>query len=176
MTHCRRRVAHCAALHLGTPAGDHGAPTGTPHRRVPDATADLFGAAIAQVACWTCCASIVLDRRGWGGDYGSPDDPQEFKACTPTAGAQRASRSSYPATMVITGDHGHPGHAGCTRSNSPPRCQPPGGPAPVLLAVGPVLGSWRGRDRHGRRSRRARTSTPFWRESHMQGQAGAPET
>jgi prolyl oligopeptidase len=68
---------------------------------------DLFGAAIAQVG--------VLDMlrfnrygqgAGWEGDYGSPQNPQEFQALyaySPLHNVRAHTR--YPATLVITGDH-----------------------------------------------------------------------
>ncbi len=43
---------------------------------------------------------------GWVGDYGSPDDPEEFKACTPTRRYHNLKPGTdYPATLITTADH-----------------------------------------------------------------------
>src|SRR5258705_13796313 len=73
---------------------------------------------------------------GWEGDYGSPDDPQEFKALYAYSPVHNGHRGAhYPATMVITGDHDTrvmPMHsfkfAAALQTAQ-------AGPAPVLLAV-----------------------------------------
>jgi prolyl oligopeptidase len=68
---------------------------------------DLFAAAIPQVGVLDM---LRFDRfgqgAGWEGDYGAPDDPQDFKALyaySPVHNVRAAAR--YPATLIITGDH-----------------------------------------------------------------------
>ncbi len=68
---------------------------------------DLFGACIAEVG--------VLDMLrfhkftigwAWASDYGSPDDPEQFKwllGYSPYHNLKPGAR--YPATLVLTGDH-----------------------------------------------------------------------
>jgi prolyl oligopeptidase len=43
---------------------------------------------------------------GWEGDYGSPQDAEEFRALyaySPLHNVRRGTR--YPATLIVTGDH-----------------------------------------------------------------------
>jgi prolyl oligopeptidase len=68
---------------------------------------DLFAAAIPQVG--------VLDMlrfrdftvgKGWESDYGSVDNPQEFKALLAYSPYQNVKANvDYPATLILTGDH-----------------------------------------------------------------------
>jgi len=68
---------------------------------------DLFGAAVPAVG--------VLDMLrfhkftigwGWTSDYGSPDDPDEFKALLAYSPLHNVRPGThYPATLVTTGDH-----------------------------------------------------------------------
>jgi prolyl oligopeptidase len=68
---------------------------------------DLFGAAIAQVGVMDMLRFDLFGQgAGWVGDYGSPHNPDDFKALyaySPVHNVHRGTR--YPATMVITGDH-----------------------------------------------------------------------
>ncbi|HEY3783673.1 MAG TPA: prolyl oligopeptidase family serine peptidase [Steroidobacteraceae bacterium] len=68
---------------------------------------DLWGAAIAEVGVMDM---LRFDRfgqgAGWTGDYGSPHDPEDFKALirySPVHNVHAGTR--YPATLVVTGDH-----------------------------------------------------------------------
>lgn len=68
---------------------------------------DLYGAAVAEVGVMDM---LRFDRfgqgAGWTGDYGSPHNPQDFKALirySPVHNVHPGTR--YPATLVITGDH-----------------------------------------------------------------------
>ena len=67
----------------------------------------LFGAAVAEVGVMDM---LRFDRfgqgAGWVGDYGSPHNPEDFKALyaySPLQNVRPGTR--YPAMMVITGDH-----------------------------------------------------------------------
>jgi prolyl oligopeptidase len=76
---------------------------------------DLFGAAVAGVG--------VLDMLrfhkftigwAWTSDYGSPDNPEEFRALLAYSPYHNARPGSYPPTLIITGDHDDrvfPGHS-----------------------------------------------------------------
>ncbi|HEV2230103.1 MAG TPA: prolyl oligopeptidase family serine peptidase [Steroidobacteraceae bacterium] len=68
---------------------------------------DLYGAVIAEVGVMDM---LRFDRfgqgAGWEGDFGSPDNPQEFKALYAYSPVHNVrSGVHYPATLVITGDH-----------------------------------------------------------------------
>jgi prolyl oligopeptidase len=98
---------------------------------------DLFGAAIVQVGVLDMLRFNRFGQgAGWEGDYGSPQDPQEFAALYAYSPVHNVHRGAhYPATMVITGDHDTrvmPMHsfkfAAALQAAQ-------GGPAPVLLAV-----------------------------------------
>jgi prolyl oligopeptidase len=68
---------------------------------------DLFGAAVAQVGVMDMLRFNLFGQgAGWVGDYGSPQNPEDFKALyaySPVHNVHQGTR--YPATMVITGDH-----------------------------------------------------------------------
>ena len=68
---------------------------------------DLFGAAIVQVGVLDMLRFNLFGQgAGWEGDYGSPQNAQEFQALyaySPVHKVQRGTR--YPAILVITGDH-----------------------------------------------------------------------
>ncbi len=68
---------------------------------------ELFGAAIPQVGVLDM---LRFDRfgqgAGWEGDYGSPQDPGQFRALyaySPVHNVRAGVR--YPATLIITADH-----------------------------------------------------------------------
>jgi prolyl oligopeptidase len=68
---------------------------------------DLYGAAVPQVGVLDM---LRFDRfgqgAGWEGDYGSPDDPADFKALYAYSPVHNVHPGThYPATLVITGDH-----------------------------------------------------------------------
>jgi prolyl oligopeptidase len=68
---------------------------------------DLYGAAIAQVGVMDM---LRFDRfgqgAGWVGDYGSPHDPEDFRALRAYSPVHNVhSGTRYPATLIITGDH-----------------------------------------------------------------------
>jgi len=76
---------------------------------------ELYGAAVPEVG--------VLDMLrfhrftigwGWTSDYGSPDDPEEFRTLLAYSPLHNARPNAYPATLVTTGDHDDrvvPGHS-----------------------------------------------------------------
>lgn len=68
---------------------------------------DLFGAALAYVGVMDM---LRFDRfgqgAGWTGDYGSPRDPEDFKALYAYSPYYNVKQGvHYPATLIITGDH-----------------------------------------------------------------------
>jgi len=98
---------------------------------------DLYGAAVAQVGVLDMLRFNRFGQgAGWEGDYGSPDDVQEFKALRAYSPVHNVRRGvHYPATLVITGDHDTrvmPMHsfkfAAALQAAQ-------AGPAPVLLSV-----------------------------------------
>ncbi|GAC1699511.1 MAG: prolyl oligopeptidase family serine peptidase [Steroidobacteraceae bacterium] len=68
---------------------------------------DLYGAAVAAVGVMDMLRFNKFGQgAGWMGDYGSPQDAQEFKALyaySPVHNVHPGSK--YPATLIITGDH-----------------------------------------------------------------------
>ena len=68
---------------------------------------DLYGAAVAAVGVMDMLRFNKFGQgAGWMGDYGSPQDPQEFKALyaySPVHNLHPGTK--YPATLIITGDH-----------------------------------------------------------------------
>src|SRR5204863_5558632 len=68
---------------------------------------DLFGAALAYVGVMDMLRFDQFGQgAGWVGDYGSPHDPNDFKALyaySPLHNVRPGTR--YPSTLVITGDH-----------------------------------------------------------------------
>ena len=68
---------------------------------------ELFGAAVAQVGVLDMLRFNRFGQgAGWEGDYGSPQDRQEFRALYGYSPVHNVRRGvHYPATMVVTGDH-----------------------------------------------------------------------
>jgi prolyl oligopeptidase len=68
---------------------------------------DLYGAAVAAVGVMDMLRFNKFGQgAGWMGDYGSPQDAQEFKALhaySPVHNVRAGTK--YPATLIITGDH-----------------------------------------------------------------------
>jgi len=98
---------------------------------------DLYGAALAYVGVMDMLRFDQFGQgAGWVGDYGSPHNPEEFKALRAYSPYHNVkSGTHYPPTMVITGDHDArvmPAHsfkfaAALQAAQS--------GPAPILLRV-----------------------------------------
>ncbi len=68
---------------------------------------DLYGAVIADVGVMDMLRFEKFGQgAGWEGDFGSPDNPEEFKALYAYSPVHNVrSGVHYPATLVITGDH-----------------------------------------------------------------------
>ena len=68
---------------------------------------DLYGAAIAAVGVMDMLRFNRFGQgAGWEGDYGSPDDPQQFAALYAYSPVHNVHKGThYPATLIITGDH-----------------------------------------------------------------------
>ncbi|PWU12098.1 MAG: S9 family peptidase [Verrucomicrobia bacterium] len=68
---------------------------------------DLFGAVLAHVGVMDMLRFNQFGQgTGWEGDYGSPQNPQDFKALyaySPYHNIHKGSK--YPATLIFTGDH-----------------------------------------------------------------------
>lgn len=68
---------------------------------------DLYGAVVAAVGVMDMLRFNKFGQgAGWMGDYGSPQDAQEFKALyaySPVHNVHPGTK--YPATLIITGDH-----------------------------------------------------------------------
>jgi len=98
---------------------------------------DLYGAVIAAVGVMDMLRFNRFGQgAGWEGDYGSPEDAQDFKALYAYSPLHnvRAGRA-YPATLIITGDHDTrvmPAHSFKFAATLQAAQT---GPAPVLLDV-----------------------------------------
>jgi prolyl oligopeptidase len=68
---------------------------------------DLFGATVAGVGVLDMLRFNRFGQgAGWEGDYGSPQDPQQFRALYAYSPLHRVRAGTrYPATLIITGDH-----------------------------------------------------------------------
>jgi len=68
---------------------------------------DLYGAAVAGVGVLDMLRFNKFGQgAGWTGDYGSPQDPEEFKALYAYSPVHNIhAGTKYPATLIITGDH-----------------------------------------------------------------------
>ena len=68
---------------------------------------DLFGAALAYVGVMDMLRFNQFGQgAGWEGDYGSPQNPADFKALyaySPCHNVRPGTR--YPPSLIITGDH-----------------------------------------------------------------------
>jgi prolyl oligopeptidase len=68
---------------------------------------ELYGAAVAAVGVMDMLRFNKFGQgAGWTGDYGSPQDPEEFKALyaySPVHNVRAGTK--YPPTLIITGDH-----------------------------------------------------------------------
>jgi prolyl oligopeptidase len=108
---------------------------------------DLFGAAIAAVGVMDMLRfdQFTIGKQ-WTGDYGSPSNPQEFKALRAYSPLHNIKvGTKYPPTLITTSDHDDrvfPGHsfkyaAGMQAAQE--------GPAPVLIRIERRAGHGAGR-------------------------------
>jgi prolyl oligopeptidase len=98
---------------------------------------DLFGAVLARVGVMDMLRFNQFGQgAGWEGDYGSPQNPEDFKALYAYSPYHNVhSGTHYPATLIFTGDHDTrvmPAHsfkfvAAVQAAQA--------GPAPILLRV-----------------------------------------
>ena len=67
---------------------------------------DLYGAVIAGVGVLDMLRFNRFGQGvGWEGDYGSPEDSEDFKALYAYSPLHNVHAGVYPATLIITGDH-----------------------------------------------------------------------
>ena len=68
---------------------------------------ELYGAAVAAVGVMDMLRFDKFGQgAGWTGDYGSAQDPEDFKALYAYSPVHNVrSGTKYPATLIITGDH-----------------------------------------------------------------------
>ena len=68
---------------------------------------ELYGAVIAQVGVMDMLRFNRFGQgAGWEGDYGSPEDPQQFAALYAYSPVHNVRADThYPATLIVTGDH-----------------------------------------------------------------------
>ncbi len=98
---------------------------------------DLFGAALPGVG--------VLDMLrfhkftigwGWISDYGSPDDPEEWKALYAYSPYHNTkSGTAYPPTLITTADHDDRGVPAHSFKFAAALQHAQGGPAPILIRI-----------------------------------------
>ena len=98
---------------------------------------DLFAAAVPQVGVMDMLRFREFTvGKGWESDYGSVDDPAEFKALLSYSPLQNVKAGvNYPATLVTTGDHDdrvYPAHS-FKFTAAMQRADPAG--KPILLRV-----------------------------------------
>src|SRR2546430_16211272 len=135
---------------------------------------ELFGAAIAQVGV----LDMLLFNRfgqgaGWEGDYGSPEDPREFKALYAYSPVHNVHAGThYPATLVITGDHDTPVMPLHSFKFAAALQTAQAGPAPVLLAVDLSSGHGGGGTRTPADAPRAGGDPVLAREMGKRGRGG----
>ncbi len=98
---------------------------------------DLYGAVLARVGVLDMLRFNLWGQgAGWEGDYGSPRDPQDFKALYAYSPYHNVHHGTYyPAMFIVTGDHDArvmPAHsfkfAAALQAAQ-------AGPAPILLRV-----------------------------------------
>jgi prolyl oligopeptidase len=96
---------------------------------------ELYGAAVAGVGVLDM---LRFDRygqgAGWTGDYGSPQDPAQFRTLFGYSPVHRVRPGTrYPPTLIITGDHDTRVHPMHSFKFAAAMQAAQAGPAPVLL-------------------------------------------
>jgi prolyl oligopeptidase len=107
----------------------------------------LYGAAVAAVGVMDMLRFNKFGQgAGWTGEFGSPQDPEDFKALYAYSPVHHVHPGTkYPATLIITGDHDTrvmPMHS-FKFAASLQAAQ--AGPAPVLLFLESASGHGGGR-------------------------------
>jgi prolyl oligopeptidase len=97
---------------------------------------ELFAAAVAQVGVFDMLRFHKFTIGwAWTSDYGSPDDPTDFKVLLGYSPLHTAREAAYPATLITTADHDDrvlPGHSFKFAAELQHRQR---GPAPILIKV-----------------------------------------
>ena len=98
---------------------------------------ELFGAVVAAVGVMDMLRFDKFGQgAGWVGDFGSPDDPEDFKALYAYSPYHNLRAGTpYPPTMVITGDHDTRVMPAHSFKFAAAMQAAQAGPAPVLLNV-----------------------------------------
>jgi prolyl oligopeptidase len=103
---------------------------------VLDQRPELFGAAMPDVGVMDM---LRFNKFGfgtqWVGEYGSPDDPEDFKILRAYSPLQNIRKAVYPPTLITTSDHDDrvmPGHSLKFAATLQAAQE---GPAPILLRV-----------------------------------------
>jgi len=96
----------------------------------------LFGAAMPAVGVMDMLRFHKFTAgAGWVGEYGSPDDPEDFKTLLAYSPLQNIRKANYPATLITTSDHDDrvvPGHSFKYAATLQEAQQ---GPAPILIRI-----------------------------------------
>ncbi|MFY9727735.1 MAG: prolyl oligopeptidase family serine peptidase [Bryobacteraceae bacterium] len=97
---------------------------------------DLFGAAMPAVGVMDMLRfNKFTAGAGWVGEYGSPDNPEDFKTLLAYSPLHNIRKTSYPATLITTSDHDDrvvPGHSFKYAATLQASQQ---GPAPILIRI-----------------------------------------
>ncbi len=97
---------------------------------------DLFGAALPGVGVMDMLRFHKFTIGwGWVSDYGSPDDPEEFRALYAYSPYHNTKPATYPPTLITTADHDDrvvPAHS-FKFAAALQHAQ--GGPAPILIRI-----------------------------------------
>jgi prolyl oligopeptidase len=103
---------------------------------------DLFGAAVVRVGVLDMLRfHLVGQGRGWQGDYGSVDVPEEFRALLAYSPVHNLHPgTTYPATVVVTGDHDTRVAPWHSFKFTAALQAAQGGPAPILLKIDDTAG------------------------------------
>ena len=97
---------------------------------------DLFGAAMPAVGVMDMLRfNKFTAGAGWVGEYGSPDNPDDFQTLLAYSPLHNIRKTSYPATLITTSDHDDrvvPGHSFKYAATLQESQQ---GPAPILIRI-----------------------------------------
>ncbi len=98
---------------------------------------DLFGAAMPAVGVMDM---LRFQKFGygasWAGDYGSSDDPEDFKAIRAYSPLHNIRQGAdYPPTLITTSDHDDRVMPGHSLKYAATLQQAQGGPAPILIRI-----------------------------------------